>query len=170
MFISHIHPGTSFIRSIPIGFSAFWRVCFVSAHLLVLQSLLFFCHVLCSIPLKKKKKIYLAAPGLNCSTWDLVSWPGIKPQPTASGAWSFSHWTTKKSLFISFIYCLPPSPLVTWMFWVSWLEITQEAVRMVGRMSQLLEVGKVSHFFWDYYELKEFGSVCTSFKILVKYS
>ena len=29
--------------------------------------------------------IYLAAPGLSCSMWDLVPWPGIKPWPPVSG-------------------------------------------------------------------------------------
>ena len=33
-------------------------------------------------------KIYLALPGL----------PGIEPRPSALGAWSLSHWTTRKSL------------------------------------------------------------------------
>ena len=39
--------------------------------------------------------IYLAMIGLSCSMWDLVLWPGIKPEPPALGAWSFSHWTTR---------------------------------------------------------------------------
>ena len=32
----------------------------------------------------------------SCSVWYLVRWPGIKPQPPALGAWSLSHWTTRK--------------------------------------------------------------------------
>ena len=28
--------------------------------------------------------------------WDLVPWPGVKPQPPALGAWSLSHWTTRE--------------------------------------------------------------------------
>ena len=40
--------------------------------------------------------IYLAAPGLSCSTWDLVSWPGIEPRPSALGVQSLSHWTTRE--------------------------------------------------------------------------
>ena len=49
---------------------------------------------------------YLAALGLSCSTHDLrssvaackdlVPWPGIKPGSPVLGAWSLSHWTTKK--------------------------------------------------------------------------
>ena len=66
--------------------------------------------------------IYLAAPGLSCSMWDLpsslhlflsslqhegsfshslralVPWPGIKPRPPALGMGSLSHWITRKSL------------------------------------------------------------------------
>ena len=40
--------------------------------------------------------IYLAASGLNCSTWDLVPWPGLESQLPALGTWSLSHWTTRK--------------------------------------------------------------------------
>ena len=47
--------------------------------------------------------IYLAVPGLSwdvqtlrCGTWDLVCSPGIKPGPSALGAWSLSHWTTRE--------------------------------------------------------------------------
>ena len=47
--------------------------------------------------------IYLAVPGLSCSMWDLVCWPGIKPGPL--------HWETGvlatgppgKSLFMFFM-------------------------------------------------------------------
>ena len=35
-------------------------------------------------------------PSLSCSLWDLVPWPGIRC--LASGGWSLSHWTTRKSL------------------------------------------------------------------------
>ena len=51
---------------------------------------------------KKYLSIYLAALGLSCSTcdhcvvWDLVPWPGMEPKPTALGAWSLSHWTTRE--------------------------------------------------------------------------
>ena len=41
--------------------------------------------------------IYLAEPSLNCSMWDLVPWPGIRPRPPALAAWSLiSHWTTRE--------------------------------------------------------------------------
>ena len=32
---------------------------------------------------------------LSCSTWDLDPCPGIKPGPSALGARSLSHWTTR---------------------------------------------------------------------------
>lgn len=34
---------------------------------------------------------------LSCSTWDLVSWPGIAPWPLALGGQSLSYQTTRKS-------------------------------------------------------------------------
>ena len=48
--------------------------------------------------------IYLAATGLSCNMWDLLScclwdlvpWPGIEPGPPALGAQSLSHWTTRE--------------------------------------------------------------------------
>ena len=54
--------------------------------------------------------IYLAAPGLSCSTWDLccryrifscsmqdlVPWPGIEPGPSAFGVLSLNHWTIRE--------------------------------------------------------------------------
>ena len=40
--------------------------------------------------------IYLAAPGLSCSMWDLVPWPGIKPGPPALGAESLNHRTSRE--------------------------------------------------------------------------
>ena len=33
---------------------------------------------------------------LNCSMWDLVPQAGIKSWPSALGAWSPSHWTTRE--------------------------------------------------------------------------
>ena len=33
---------------------------------------------------------------LNCSMWGLVPQAGIKPWPSALGAWSPSHWTTRE--------------------------------------------------------------------------
>ncbi|CAI9181138.1 unnamed protein product [Rangifer tarandus platyrhynchus] len=38
--------------------------------------------------------INLAALGLSCGMWHLVSQPGIELGPSALKAWSFSHWTT----------------------------------------------------------------------------
>ena len=40
--------------------------------------------------------IYLAALGLSCSMQDLVPRPGIEPGPSALGAWSIGHWTTRE--------------------------------------------------------------------------
>ena len=40
---------------------------------------------------------------LSCSTWDLVSWPGIKPGLPALELWNLSHWTTRE---------VPPSLLL----------------------------------------------------------
>ena len=36
--------------------------------------------------------IYLDAPGLSCSIWDLVPSPGIEPGPPALGAQSVSQF------------------------------------------------------------------------------
>ena len=55
-------------------------------------------------PLKKKKFIWqyqvLGAAhrifDLSCGIWDLVPWPEIEPGSPALGAWSLSHWTTRK--------------------------------------------------------------------------
>ena len=35
--------------------------------------------------------MYLAGPGLSCSMWDLVLWPGIEPGPPALGVWNLRH-------------------------------------------------------------------------------
>ena len=40
--------------------------------------------------------IYLAVLSLSCSIWDVVPQPGNELRPPALGAWSLSHWTTKK--------------------------------------------------------------------------
>ena len=44
--------------------------------------------------------ICLVAPGLSCGMWDLVSQLGMEFRPSASGALSLSHWTTRKSLLL----------------------------------------------------------------------
>ena len=33
---------------------------------------------------------------LSCGIWDLAPWPGIEPRPSALGAWSLGHWTTRE--------------------------------------------------------------------------
>ena len=40
--------------------------------------------------------MYLSEPGLSCTMWDLVPWPGIKPRSPASGGWSLSRWTSRE--------------------------------------------------------------------------
>ena len=45
----------------------------------------------------------------SCGMWDIVSWPGIKPSPSALGAWSLRHWSPGESqgtLEFLVIYCL----------------------------------------------------------------
>ena len=37
------------------------------------------------------------AHGLNCHVWDLVPWPGVKPDLFALGMWSLTHWTTRNT-------------------------------------------------------------------------
>ena len=39
--------------------------------------------------------------------WELVPWPGIEPGPPGLGAWSLSHWTTRKVPFA-------PSQVTVW--------------------------------------------------------
>ena len=34
----------------------------------------------------------------------LVPWPGIEPWPSASGAWSLSHWTTREVPHLEYFY------------------------------------------------------------------
>ena len=40
--------------------------------------------------------IYWAVLGLCCGMKTLFLWSGIKPGPSALGAWSLHHWTTSK--------------------------------------------------------------------------
>ena len=54
-------------------------------------------HTKSSVFLKKLfLYMYFAVLSLSCSKQDLVSWPGIEPQPLALGAWHHSHWTTRE--------------------------------------------------------------------------
>ena len=41
-----------------------------------------------------------AVPGLSFGIWDLVPWPGIKPEPPVLGAQSLSHSTKRSPYFI----------------------------------------------------------------------
>ena len=59
----------------------------------------FFKQSLCCILvfiLKKFFFYYFTMPGLSCSMWDLVLWPGIEPRLPVLGVWSFSHWITRE--------------------------------------------------------------------------
>ena len=47
--------------------------------------------------------IHLAALGHDCSIWDLVPQPGIKPGPPALEAWSLGHWTTREVSICAFL-------------------------------------------------------------------
>ena len=38
----------------------------------------------------------LAHELFSCGMQDLLPWPGMEPGPRALGAWSLSHWTTRK--------------------------------------------------------------------------
>ena len=42
--------------------------------------------------------IYLAAPGLSCSRWDLVPWAEVEPRPPALGAQNLKPWITRRVL------------------------------------------------------------------------
>ena len=42
--------------------------------------------------------MYVARLGPNCSMWDLVAQPGIKPGAPALGVQTLRHWTTKEVL------------------------------------------------------------------------
>ena len=58
---------------------------------LLLLLLLFFFFWLCQI-------LVAAWEIFSCSLWDLVSWSGIKPRPSALGMWSLRDWTTREIL------------------------------------------------------------------------
>ena len=71
--------------------------------------------LLCPLSFKKIFTfIYLAAPGLSCNKWDLVSWPETKPRPPALGAWSLSHWTTRE-VFASSLWVCSSHSLWVWL-------------------------------------------------------
>ena len=61
-----------------------------------LRSTNLFPAVLQKVQSKKKKKIYLAAPGLGYNTCNLVPQPRIKPRTLVMRAQSLSHWTTSE--------------------------------------------------------------------------
>ena len=49
---------------------------------------------------------------LTCGTWNLIPQPGIKSWPSALGAWSLSHWTTREALPSFFVAKLRGGPLI----------------------------------------------------------
>lgn len=96
------------------------------------------CHFSASVPLclpvafkikfwslffKKKYVIftYLTAPGLSCSIWDLVPWPGVKPRPPALVAWSqppdhwWSPWSSNLLSWVRRLWVGPIQPGYTFM-------------------------------------------------------
>ena len=52
--------------------------------------------------------VVLVIFNLHCNMWDLVPWPGIKPQSPPLGVWRLNHWTTREvpSRSVS-LHCLP---------------------------------------------------------------
>ena len=96
--------------------------------------------------------VYLAVSHLSCSMWDLqslwqhavsficgmqalVPWPGIKPGPPDSGAWSLSHWTT--------------SPAYRFFIWSIW-----------PTLCKILNI-KESHIPWELFLEINSHSLCT---------
>ena len=65
-------------------------------------------------------QVLVAAHGIfSCSTWNLVSWPGIEPGPPALGAWSLNHWTTREAPWKSFnMYMLFSNSLSSRVFFI----------------------------------------------------
>ena len=115
---------------------------------------------------------YLAALSLSCSMWDLVPWPGIKPEPPALGAGSLSPRTAREVpwwRFSEMIIC----PLLGWQDFINSLQfgshylrcqaslscctITSTCISLLGSLSQLFAVsdwllsphGPISYFMWE---------------------
>ena len=96
--------------------------------------------------------IYVAAPGLSCSMWDLVPWPGIETGPLALGEQGLSHRTTREVLsslfwfFFNILYfiwspLLPPRGL-----WVHLPHRTISAPLLMWPEGSKSHVGR--HHFW----------------------
>ena len=64
--------------------------------------------------------IYLTLPGLNCSMWDLVPWPGIKTLPPALGAWCLGHCATREVPAVYFIFISDYGNDVGLPWWFRW--------------------------------------------------
>ena len=91
-------PWEPLLYSLPTNLFLFGLACFVTLHSFVLKHLF----------------IYLAMPSLRCGMWDLVPWPGIEPRSLAFSAWTLSHWTTRKSLFVFYSPHRVKSGLIGW--------------------------------------------------------
>ena len=66
--------------------------------------------------------IYLAVPGLSCSMWYPVPWPGMEFRPPALRVRHLSHWTTRKV----------PHPywfLVTYLPWI-WKLLSLQDIKL----------------------------------------
>ena len=76
-----------------------WSNCNTSSPLALHNGAITKSYGFCHTSLKKKKNlnIYLAMPGLSCSMWDLVPWPGIEPGSPALGAWVLATGPPGKS-------------------------------------------------------------------------
>ena len=46
--------------------------------------------------LKHLSSLFIKIFWLHGAAWGTVPSPGIKPQPTALGAWNLNHWTTRE--------------------------------------------------------------------------
>ena len=74
---------------------------------------------------------YLAALSLSCSMWDLVPWPGIKPEPPALGAGSLSPRTAREVpwwRFSEMIIC----PLLGWQDFINPLQFGSHYLALSG--------------------------------------
>ena len=101
---------------------------------------------------------YAAAPGLSCSMWDLVPWPGIEPRIPDCGLGVSAteppgkcrdpianqhpvHPARLTDLFSHYIFIYLTYSFVSYLLWYSWSEITY------------LEFTFVSTLIWIYFYL-----------------
>ena len=86
------------LYSICLYLSFLFVLCYLylSDHLFLLSHFIFVYFLFLFIYFYFCIFFYLAAPGLSCSTRDLVPQPEIEPRLPALTVWSFSHWTTRE--------------------------------------------------------------------------